>query len=107
MKFKTGKVFALLLVGVVLMSLFGGCARKKYTVSSDDPFLIGLGEYRKGAMVELVLELWATDTDYSFFVDGAPADVSFDYNRGYIIAFPMPDHDVHVTYEARNTMNIE
>lgn len=93
---------AFLGVGVVLLSLLTGC--KKYTVSSDVAFLTGLGEYPKGAQVEVVLEIWATDTDYTFYLNGESVKASFDYQRGYLISFPMPGHDVRVTYDARSSM---
>lgn len=109
MKSKTVKLIALLLMGVVMMSFLSGCFGPKYTVSSDDEFLTGLGEYSEGAKVKIVLEMWATDTDYTFYMNGEPldrskVDVRFDYEQGYVITFTMPDHDVYVTYEAKNSM---
>lgn len=104
---KMKKILLPVLMGLIIMSVFTGCFAKKYTVSSDNNMFQGLGEYREGAAVELVLDIWATDTDYSFYVDGEPADVSFDNNIGYIIRFTMPPKDVRVTVDSRNTMPFE
>lgn len=104
MKAKIEKSIVFLWIGVVMMSFFAGCSLKKHTVSGDSALFTGLGQYRRGARVEVVLEAWASDTDYAFFVDGQPADVSFEYDRGYIVSFTMPDHDVAVTHTTRNEM---
>lgn len=97
-------IIVTILAGATMLFLFGGCSKKKYAVTSNDPFLTGLREYRAGAKVKLVEEIWATDMDYAFYVDGEPADVAFDYNTGFTITFIMPEHDVHVTCETRNSM---
>ncbi len=60
--------------------------------------------YRAGKTVVLRYWMVATDTDYRFFVDGAPADVGWSDKGGYIIRFKMPAHDVTVRCESRNTM---
>ncbi len=60
-------------------------------------------EYRTGEAVKVVFPYIATDTSYSFYVDGKDADISYE-DGVYVIRFFMPDHDVEVSYTSRNTM---
>lgn len=57
--------------------------------------------------VELTYDMIATDTDYSFFVDGEPAKTKWDDKRGFVITFTMPDHDIEVYRTSENTMENE
>ncbi|MBQ7475393.1 MAG: hypothetical protein IJS78_05670 [Clostridia bacterium] len=59
--------------------------------------------YREGETVTFYFPLTATDTDYSFFVDGEPFDPDYSDGDGFIFTFPMPAHDVKVDYTAENT----
>ncbi len=58
-----------------------------------------------GDTVHLSFPMIATDTDYSFFADGAE-DYKVDYSdqEGYIIEFKMPENDVTVGYTEKNSM---
>lgn len=60
-------------------------------------------EYRKGEAVKVLFPYIATDTSYSFYVDGKDADISYE-DGIFVIRFIMPDHDVEVSYTSRNTM---
>lgn len=60
--------------------------------------------YAPGEIVELYYGIIATDTDYSFYLDGEPLNYGYDEDIGFIITFEMPDHDVKLTVESRNTM---
>ena len=60
-------------------------------------------EYRKGEAVKVVFPYIATDTSYSFYVDGQDADMRYE-DGVFVIRFIMPDHDVEVSYTSRNTM---
>lgn len=60
-------------------------------------------EAQTGTLVTLVYDIWATDTDYGFYVDGEPAKVRW-VNEAYVISFIMPDHDVEVRVDSRETM---
>lgn len=79
---------------------------KKYRVhysGGKDFYLHAKDFYREGERVEVILTMIATDTDYSFSVDGANAEVSW-VNEGYKISFIMPAHEVTVRCVMRNTM---
>ena len=67
-------------------------------------FTGGKENYRAGDEVELVFDMIATDTNYSFYVDDNPCSVSYDPNRGYVIEFTMPEHNVCVSFTEKNTM---
>ncbi|MBE6685898.1 MAG: hypothetical protein E7591_01550 [Ruminococcaceae bacterium] len=47
----------------------------------------------------------ATDTDYTFYLDGERINSSgYSDFKGYTIEFTMPDHDVELTCESKNSM---
>ncbi len=46
----------------------------------------------------------ATDTDYSFYLDGERLNGTFVKGKGMKISFEMPSHDVKLTYDAVNSM---
>ena len=46
----------------------------------------------------------ATDTDYSFWLDGAELSRDYDTKKGFILSFIMPEHDVKLHCSSRNTM---
>ena len=46
----------------------------------------------------------ATDTDYSFYLDGERLNGTFVKGKGMKISFVMPCHDVKLTYDAVNSM---
>jgi len=95
------------LLAVVLPLVFGACVPKRYGVIYEGGkfgFTNAKDYYRAGRKVELYYDLIATDTDYSFYVDGEPANVSYADNKGYVISFTMPAHDVTVRVDWRNSM---
>ena len=59
--------------------------------------------YRAGEQVTLIYPFIATDTDYSFSVDGADYKLNYT-DRGYELSFVMPDHEVIVNVSWRNSM---
>ncbi|MCQ2456924.1 MAG: hypothetical protein MJ096_06170 [Clostridia bacterium] len=88
------------------MCLFG-CGRKKYNVDyrgQKDFFTGAEDSYAAGEKVKLYYDLIATDTDYTFYVDGERVRVDWNENKGFIIKFTMPDHDIEVYCESVNTM---
>ena len=60
--------------------------------------------YKAGEQVVLYFDMIATDTNYTFYVDGEVFNPDYDSSKGYIISFTMPEHDVAVEVESRNTM---
>lgn len=59
--------------------------------------------YKEGELVVLRYSLIATDTNYSFTLDGESVDYSYN-NGAFEICFNMPDHDVKLVCHSVNTM---
>ncbi len=64
-------------------------------------------KYYEGETVEFYFYMVATDTSYSFFLDGQPYNPSYQNDKGYIIRFVMPDHDVKIEVFSKNIMVLE
>ncbi|MBO4422615.1 MAG: hypothetical protein J5879_04210 [Clostridia bacterium] len=62
--------------------------------------------YRAGAAVKVYYYMIGTDTDYSFYLDGARLSPLFEGRRGYAVKFRMPDHDVKLICRSTNSMEI-
>lgn len=60
--------------------------------------------YEEGTDVEISYRLIATDTDYTFYVDGQKVNAEWNDKNGYIIRFVMPAHDIEVYCAAKNSM---
>ena len=60
--------------------------------------------YAAGEQVTLYCSMIATDTDYTFLLDGETINVDYDESKGFVIRFVMPDHDVKLECNMRNTM---
>ena len=61
-------------------------------------------KYEEGTEVELSYSLIATDTNYSFYVDGQKVCAEWSGPKGYIIRFTMPAHDIEVYCVETNSM---
>ena len=107
----TGKRNRNMRIGVVVLSLLSilglaGCAGEKYRVEYDSKGLYSNAKdyYRAGETVKVWFELIATDTDYSFLLDGERIPFSYDEKKGFVIEFVMPEHDVKLECETVNSM---
>lgn len=60
--------------------------------------------YAAGETVMLYVSVYATDTDYSFLLDGESLNYSFDDEKGMVVTFVMPDHPVKLECVTRNSM---
>ena len=93
---------------LVLMLLMGlsGCSGEKYKVEYDykGAYVNAKDYYRAGSKVVLYYDLIATDTDYSFLLDGEHIPFTYDEKKGYIIEFVMPGHDVKLECRQVNSM---
>ena len=100
------RIAAVLLVGGIVMSLFFGCGEKRYKIDYDgrDWYEGAKDSYKAGEKVTLYYGMIATDTDYSFYLDGERINTGYDEERGFVIEFTMPDHDVALRCESRNSM---
>ena len=105
MKAKTVlSVCLILLLGGILMF---GCSAAKYKVDYDghkSSYTGAKDSYPAGAKVTLYYEFIATDTDYSFYLDGESLKYEWDEKHGFAITFTMPDHDVKLECRSRNSM---
>lgn len=60
--------------------------------------------YAEGELVDISYNLIATDTDYTFIVDGENFSPDYTVERGYIIRFNMPNHNVKIEIDTNNSM---
>lgn len=95
-------------VALVLMLLMGlsGCSGEKYKVEYDSKgaYVNAKDYYRAGSKVVLYYDLIATDTDYSFLLDGEHISFTYDEKKGFVIEFVMPEHDVNLECRQVNSM---
>ncbi len=102
---RTTRFFAFLL-GVILMLTLFGCGRQKYKLQFDGyGFESKKTAYAAGDRVTVYYGMVATDTDYHFRIDDDVAlTQDYDDDHGYVLAFVMPEHDVTLRVESRNSM---
>ncbi len=99
-------VLLILLGGMMMFGCFG-CMGRRYAVDycgEKDWYKGAKDAYRAGTQVTLHCEFIATDTNYSFYLDGEPLLPDYDDRRGFILRFTMPEHDVKLECVTRNTM---
>ena len=59
---------------------------------------------RAGEEVVIYYPMIATDTDYTFLVDGCYFGPEYQRDKGFIFRFVMPDHDITIECNERNSM---
>lgn len=94
-------------IGVLMTFTLFGCGKQKYKVNLESSiFECKKTEYAEGEKVTVYYDLIATDTDYSFKVEGGDVEykVSYDDKHGYVITFTMPANDVTVSVTHVNSM---
>lgn len=104
------RYLTIILIGVICVFLFGCGAKKKYKIDfqgQEGCFKGAKESYAEGELVHLSYDLIATDTDYTFFVDGEAYAAKWNEKEGYIIEFKMPSRDVIVNCESHNSMVFE
>lgn len=97
---------SVLLGGMLMFGLFG-CGKAVYAVDyrgQKDEYLDARDTYKAGEKVKLTYYLIATDTDYSFYLDGERLNPDYKEGKGFILEFTMPDHDVQLECRAVNSM---
>ncbi len=102
----------LLLTGLCVCLLLGLCAcgGPRYKVDYGgrmDSYTGAKASYRPGQTVVLYYEFIATDTDYSFYLDGKPLRYTYDESKGFRIEFTMPEHDVKLECRSVNSMDYD
>lgn len=98
---------ALLILGGILMFCLFGCGKASYAVDyrgQKEDYRGARDTYKAGEKVKLTYYLIATDTDYSFYLDGERINPDYKEGKGFILEFTMPDHDVQLECRAVNSM---
>ncbi|MBR0113074.1 MAG: protease inhibitor I42 family protein [Clostridia bacterium] len=105
---KTVSLILALIIGGLMFLTFPGCfSAEKYSVDYNgmkESYKGAKDSYREGAHVKIYYDIIATDTDYSFFLDGERINYTYDDNKGFVIEFTMPAHDVKLTMTSENSM---
>lgn len=97
---KKAKLTTILLFFILLVISMTGCMEKKYKVDYDDTFFSGKKQtYRPGEEAEFVLEIIGSDMNNVIYLDGERLPMQYDEERGYVVRFTMPEHDVKLTVE--------
>ena len=73
------------------------CGRKLEYKNAKD-------HYSAGEKATLCYFMVATDTDYYFWLDGAELTRDYDAEKGFILTFTMPAHDVVLHCSSKNSM---
>ena len=84
--------------------------RKRFSVdySGQKQFYhLAKDDYREGQMVVLAYDMIATDTRYTFLMDGKEIHPDYDEEKPYIISFRMPAHPVTLQCTTVNLMVCE
>ena len=100
-------VVSIAVVLIISAFVLTGCSDKKYQVDYCEQkscYKNAKDSYKAGTKVKLYFDLIATDTDYSFSLDGESLNYEYDQNKGFIIIFVMPEHDVKLECHSRNSM---
>ena len=86
-----------------------GCGRTRYQLNFDGyGFESKRTSYAQGDEVSVYYGMIATDTDYNFSIDeDVSMEQTFDNQHGYVFTFTMPDHDVTMHVESRNSMEYD
>ena len=112
-QFRTGNasvVFAaVIVIAVIIIAIFlTGCGKRSYKVDycgAKDFYSNAKDTYKAGEEVELIFDLVATDTDYTFYLDGKTENLDVHgTSNGFVIRFTMPDHDIKLDYSEKNSM---
>ena len=116
------KIFKILSVIIMAAAIFAGAGscgvnktskKQMYNIDyggakfafQDDNGKEPKDRYQAGEVVTLCFFMVATDTSYSFFLDDEQLNpVDFSWEKGFVLRFTMPEHDVKVSYSMRNTM---
>lgn len=101
---KTAALIAALLIGSAAVLALFGCS-KSYKIDFGDQksaFSEVKDSYKAGEKVKFYFPITVTDTSFYFYLDGERIDPGYSAEKGLVISFTMPEHDVKLTYESRN-----
>jgi len=102
-------IVSIVCLTIIVMLFAAGCGGNtpmyKIDPGENGMFFEGIKSgYKAGEEAEIYYTLIASDTDYSFFIDGEPMHFTYEDGKGMVIRFTMPDHDVKLEYEVKNSM---
>lgn len=103
------KMIVIAIVVILLVStlvFLTSCKAERYKVICTEGLFINVkGSYKAGQTVRVYFPMVATDTDYTFYLDGERIiPTNYSDMRGYCFEFTMPTHDVELTVESKNSM---
>lgn len=84
--------------------------KKKYKIDfcgQKDWYTNTRESYKPGERVKLYYPHIATDTNYTFILDGECINHGYDEKKGFVISFTMPEKDVKLECVSKNTMIID
>ena len=77
----------------------------KYKLHLEAGFEAEKKFYAEGETVSLRYLYFATDTNYSFYTDSDDVELRHEWDdKGMVIRFEMPNHDVRIYVKSKNTM---
>ena len=103
----TFAVWGILILFAIAGFCFIRCLGESYTIDycgEKGCYEGAKDSYPAGTEVKLCYGLIATDTDYSFYLDEQPLQYEYDSEKGFIIQFTMPNHDVKLECVTKNSM---
>ena len=93
-------ITCLVITGGIAMQIFSSGEKYHVEYPGGMEFWHNAKEYyRAGEQVTVYFDLIATDTDYTWYVDGEEINFGWDEKKGFVISFIMPDHDVVIDYD--------
>lgn len=88
--------------------MFGKDKKYKINYHGKMDFFTGAKKsYREGEKVHFYFNMIATDTLYSFYIDGGYFRPDYSARNGFEFKFTMPGHNIDVVVNSRNTMLYE
>lgn len=100
-------ILSVVILIVIVACLYIKCFGKTYTIDycgEKECYEGKKDSYPAGTKVKLYYNMIATDTDYSFYLDGQPLQYNYDSEKGFIIQFIMPKQDVKLECIMTNSM---
>ncbi|MCR4647453.1 MAG: hypothetical protein K5776_00075 [Lachnospiraceae bacterium] len=104
------KSIAGLLAAFSAILIMAGCTGSGYKIEFDDSgFESKKMKYAEGETVTITYPFMATDTNYNFYLDCEDVELKqeYDYQKGMVLTFVMPAHDVKIFEDHYNSMEID
>lgn len=103
------KIIIIAIVAFLLISLLiclTSCKAEKYKVICPEGLFENVKNgYREGEQVKIYFPYVATDTDYTFYLDGERInDYEYSDLKGFVFTFTMPARDVTLDFDSKNSM---